>query len=87
MKSALVSRLSEGHRVWTTQPIQPNILVMKQPDELPPRVFPEVELFVQPSTPAASIKKAGVGTDARVSYSWQHTAPVLESERNHAALF
>jgi hypothetical protein len=85
MKAALVSRLSEGHRVWTTQPIQPNILVMKQPDELPPRVFPKVELFVQPSTPAASIKKTGVGADERVSYSWQHSAPAPEANRNHAA--
>jgi hypothetical protein len=85
MKAALVSRLSEGHRVWTTQPIQPNILVMKQPDDLPPRVFPKVELFVQPSTPAASIKKTGVGADERVSYSWQHSAPAPEANRNHAA--
>jgi Domain of Unknown Function with PDB structure (DUF3857) len=85
MKSALASRLSDVHRVWTTQPTLPKNLVLKSFDDLPPRTFPKVELFVQPSTPAASIKKTGAGADARVSYSWQHTAPVLESERNHAA--
>src|SRR5258708_16985608 len=85
MKSALASRLSDVHRVWTTEPTLPKYLVLKSSDDLPPRTFPKVELFVQPSTPTASIKKTGVGADARVSYSWQHTAPVLESERNHAA--
>jgi hypothetical protein len=85
MKSALASRLSDVHRVWTTQPTLPKNLVLKSSDDLPPRTFPKVELFVQPSTPAASIKKTGAGADARVSYSWQRTAPVLESERNHAA--
>jgi Domain of Unknown Function with PDB structure (DUF3857) len=85
MKSALASRLSDVHRVWTTQPTLPKNLALKSSDDLPPRTFPKVELFVQPSTPAASIKKTGEGADARVSYSWQHTAPVLESERNHAA--
>jgi hypothetical protein len=46
MKKALVSRLSEVHPVWTTQPIHPDIPIVRLSDELHPLTLPKIELFM-----------------------------------------